>query len=183
MVVVAGLSPEASERLTGCAPGQLRGGAGPAARAACLDLVLATAPKVRFALDLAHHGYYSVHAPTAHLADDGRALVSLALYRRPGEAGDADRDRATLRTFARRMGVEHTLAERYLHDMTVSHGVPLASRGGMAGRPGVDQLGPDGVVLAGDWVGPTGLLADASLSSGRAAGLLAVRRCRTAQVA
>ena len=32
-----------------------------------------------------------------------------------------------------------------------------------------------GVTMAGDWVGPVGLLADASLASGRTAGLLAVR--------
>lgn len=172
-VIIAGLSPEAAERLAGREPGSLRAAAGPPVRAACLDLVLASPPKVTFALDLDHHGYYSLHAPVAGPSTGGRALVSLARYRRPDEIADADGDRATLRAFARRMGVETTLAERYLHDMVVTHGMPLATRGGLAGRPRVDALDTPGLLLAGDWVGPTGLLADAALSSGRAAGRLA----------
>lgn len=182
-VVVAGLPPEAAERLAGCEAGTLRNAAGPPVRAACLDLVLASPPAVTFALDLDHHSYYSLHAPVADLTSDGRALVSLARYRRPDEIADAERDRATLRAFARRMGVETTLTERYLHDMTVAHGMPLAARGGCAGRPRVDALGRDGVLLAGDWVGPTGLLADAALASGRAAGQLAAAAARARRAA
>jgi phytoene dehydrogenase-like protein len=174
-VICAGLGPEAAERLTGCESARLRNAAGPAVRVACLDLVLAASPTVTFALDLDNHAYYSVHAPVADLTTDGRALVSLARYRRPEEILDAGRDRAILRAFARRMGVETTLAERYLHDMTVTHGMPLAGRGGLDGRPRVDALGRDGLLLAGDWVGPTGLLADAALASGREAGQLAAR--------
>jgi len=43
----------------------------------------------------------------------------------------------------------------------------------------VTDTGVDGVFLAGDWVGPTGLLADAALASGRAAALGALRRSRS----
>jgi phytoene dehydrogenase-like protein len=189
-VIIAGLAPEAVERLVGREPGALRAAAGPAVRAACLDLVLASPPKVTFALDLDHHGYYSLHTPvtpvTSPVADPSsgdRALVSLARYRRPDEKADADGDRATLRAFARRMGVETTLAERYLHDMVVTHGMPLAARGGLAGRPRVDALGAPGLLLAGDWVGPTGLLADAALSSGRDAGQLAADIARARRAA
>ncbi len=182
-VIIAGLSPESAERVAGCAARALSDAAGPAVRAACLDLVLVSPPPVTFALDLDHHGYYSLHAPVADLASDGRALVSLAGYRRPDEIADADRDRATLRAFARRMGVETTLSERYLHDMTVTHGMPLAALGGVTGRPRVDELGADGPLLAGDWVGPTGLLADAALASGRAAGRLAAERARARRAA
>ena len=42
-----------------------------------------------------------------------------------------------------------------------------------AGRP-VTDTGTPGIHLAGDWVGPDGLLADASLASGHAAGLRAL---------
>ena len=35
--------------------------------------------------------------------------------------------------------------------------------------------GHPGVLIAGDWVGPVGLLADASLASGHEAALLALR--------
>lgn len=172
-VIIAGLGPEAVQRLTDTS--SLRSAAGPPVSVACLDLVLAAPPKVPFALDLDHHLYLSQHAPVADLATDGRALVSLALYRRPDQAADPERDRVTMRAFARRMGVETTLTERYLHDMTVAHGMPLASRGGLGGRPRVDALGRDGLLLAGDWVGPDGLLADAALASARDAGRLAAR--------
>jgi hypothetical protein len=65
------------------------------------------------------------------------------------------------------MGVDPSmrLGERYLHAMTATHGLPLADRGGSAGRPALDATGLEGVFLAGDWVGPTGLLADAAVAS------------------
>ena len=59
---------------------------------------------------------------------------------------------------------------RYLHRMVVTHGLPLASTGGLAGRPGVAVPGRQGAFVAGDWVGGVGQLADASLASGSAAG-------------
>lgn len=49
-------------------------------------------------------------------------------------------------------GVGATLAERYLHEMTVTHGMPLAARGGLAGRPAIDEPGRDGLFIAGDWI-------------------------------
>ena len=48
--------------------------------------------------------------------------------------------------------------------MTVTHGLA-----GVDGRPGVDTLGIAGVRIAGDWVGPDGMLADAAVASGVAA--------------
>jgi predicted NAD/FAD-dependent oxidoreductase len=48
--------------------------------------------------------------------------------------------------------------------MTVTHCLPTPE-----GRPAMDALGIDNVVLAGDWVGPEGMLADAATSSGLAA--------------
>lgn len=47
---------------------------------------------------------------------------------------------------------------------------------GLAGRPPVEVAHLPGVFLAGDWVGPVGLLADASLASGYAAGDAALHR-------
>ena len=62
------------------------------------------------------------------------------------------------------------------------HGRPLvahvmdraAESGGMRGRPTVTDSGVPGVFLAGDWVGPAGHLADASLASAEAAVAAAV---------
>jgi hypothetical protein len=58
---------------------------------------------------------------------------------------------------------------RYLPRLTVSHALVRADKGGLAGRPPAPVEDLPGVVLAGDWVGPQGLLADASCASGRAA--------------
>jgi hypothetical protein len=66
--------------------------------------------------------------------------------------------------------------QRYLHLMTVAHGTPQAATGGLAGRPPVSVTGRPGLFVAGDWVGPTGLLADAAVASGRAAAQQAVAR-------
>lgn len=62
---------------------------------------------------------------------------------------------------------------RYLHRMVACAALPVAAAGGMQGRPGVDT-GIDGVLVAGDWVGPVGHIADAALASGEAAGRAAV---------
>jgi hypothetical protein len=49
------------------------------------------------------------------------------------------------------------------------------------GRPAVDELGIPGVALAGDWVGPEGMLADAAVASAlRAAGVVQRQRLRAA---
>ena len=65
----------------------------------------------------------------------------------------------------------------------VAHDQPQAASGGLAGRPGVAILGTDGVFIAGDWVGPDGLLADAAVASGRAAGVAAAASLGARRVA
>jgi hypothetical protein len=52
----------------------------------------------------------------------------------------------------------------------------VPERGGLAGRPGAAVPGLDGVLVAGDWVGPVGHLTDAALVSGEAAGRRAAER-------
>jgi hypothetical protein len=61
-----------------------------------------------------------------------------------------------------------------LANMVVTHLLPSPEQG-LAGRPGVAVPGAAGIYLAGDWVGPSGWLADAALASGQRAGTLAVR--------
>ena len=56
--------------------------------------------------------------------------------------------------------------ERYLHRMVVVSASVTPTGGGLAGRPAVHDTGLDGVLIAGDWVGPDGWLADGSLVSG-----------------
>ena len=56
--------------------------------------------------------------------------------------------------------------------LVVTHGRPLPGRG-FAGRPPSAVPDVPGLFVAGDWVGPDGLLTDAVFASGRAAGRLA----------
>jgi hypothetical protein len=83
-------------------------------------------------------------------------------------------DRPELRTYAGLAGIteDQIVEERFLADMVVTHVLP-SPEGGLAGRPGVAVAGADGIYLAGDWVGPSGWLADAAMASGRRAGTLA----------
>jgi hypothetical protein len=53
--------------------------------------------------------------------------------------------------------------------MTVSYSLPLACDNGLSGRPAAHALENANVFLAGDWVGPTGMLADASAASAQSA--------------
>ena len=66
--------------------------------------------------------------------------------------------------------------------MTVAHTFPLARRGGLAGRPAIDAPAPANVFLAGDWVGPCGMLGDASAASALAAARAAVGLARRVAV-
>jgi hypothetical protein len=50
--------------------------------------------------------------------------------------------------------------ERFLPDMTVVHAIAAPE-----GRPEVDALGMERIALAGDWIGPDGMLADAAVAS------------------
>src|SRR6185436_3998372 len=58
---------------------------------------------------------------------------------------------------------------RFLPSLVVSNALVTAEDGGLAGRPPVEVPGVRGLCLAGDWVGPEGMLADASLASAEAA--------------
>jgi len=162
-VVLAAGGPAAVKALLPFTPGwQL----GADSTAACLDLGLRRPPVTRVAFGLDDPLYLSTHAPAAELAPSGAALVHVMRY----GARSSEEDRAQLWGFAQVAGIraDDVVVERFLHKMTVSHSLPRPG-GGLAGRPPVSLEEP-GLFVAGDWVGRDGLLADASLSSGAAAG-------------
>jgi len=139
--------------------------------AACLDVALARlpAPRNTFALGIDRPLYFSVHSSAARLAPEGGAVVHVARY---GKADDPGAVEAELDALLERMqpGYREVLVERrFLPSMIVAHDVPEAARGGLPGRPGPRVPGAPGIFVAGDWVGPEGMLADASLASARAA--------------
>lgn len=75
-------------------------------------------------------------------------------------------------------GWRDALVNRWLlPHMMVSHTVVTAAQGGTAGRPGPEVPDIGHLYVAGDWVGPDGMLADASLASAqRTVGLIVNRR-------
>ncbi len=141
-------------------------------KAACLDVALdrLERPRQRFALGLDRPYYYSVHSAAAKLAPKGTSVVHLMKYLREGVDQDAGAIERELESCLDRLQPgwrSHLVTRRFLPGMTVSYSLPLASENGLSGRPAVDGTGCPNVFLAGDWVGPEGLLADASAASAR----------------
>lgn len=147
-------------------------------RTACLDLALAQLPRDRptFALGVDRPLYYSVHSAAARLAPEGAALVSLMKYLPPTERADAAGDAAELEAWMDRLqpGWRDVLVERrWLPAMVASNALVTAADGGLKGRPGPRVPDAPGVFVVGDWVGPEGMLLDASLASAEQAAALA----------
>ncbi len=183
-VVLATGGPEAAARLLGHRPAAWDR-LGPPATAACLELGLRRPPATRFVMGVDEPLYFSTHAPPADLAPEGHAVVHVMRYLRPDEDRPADEVWAELRALARQAGVADgdVAEERFLARMVVVGGVPTAAGGGLAGRPPVAVEGRPEVLVAGDWVGPEGMLADAALASGADAGQRAADRAATLTVA
>ena len=139
-------------------------------RAACLDLALSrlTRPDNRFALSLDRPLYYSVHSAAAKLAPEGVAVVHVMKYLGNDTTASSQAVMQELESFFDQLQPgwrEHTMARRFLPAMTVAHGLPAADEDGLLGRPAVALPDRPNVFLAGDWVGASGMLADASAAS------------------
>jgi glycine/D-amino acid oxidase-like deaminating enzyme len=158
--VILAVSPKAVTELTGATLDVTP------VRAACLDLALDTLPQPRrtFALGIDRPLYFSVHTRSARVAErDGLHVIHLAKYLGPQDAGaDALPELEALCDAMQPGWRGHVVAKRFLPEMVVSNAVVTPN-----GRPAVDAV--PGVLLAGDWVGPEGMLADAALASAQAA--------------
>ena len=139
-------------------------------RAACLDLALARLPRPdnRFALGLDRPLYFSVHSAAAKVGPEGVAVVHVMKYLGTDTNASSQAVERELESFLDQIQPgwkEHIVARRYVPGMTVAHGLPSASERGLVGRPSVALPERPNVLLAGDWVGPVGMLADASAAS------------------
>jgi phytoene dehydrogenase-like protein len=183
-VVLATGGPDAAASILGDEPASWRR-LGPAVTVACLELGLVRPPARRFILGVDEPTYLSTHAPPARLAPEGGAVVHVMRYQPPGDDLPADEQRAILDRLARQAGItpDVVATERFLARMVVSGGMPTAAAGGLAGRPPVAVEGHPGVFVAGDWVGPEGLLFDAVAASAAAAGRQAAQRSATMAMA
>ncbi len=173
---------EAAALLDGALHGAVARWASEAApvEAACLDVALRRLPEPRstFALGIDRPLYLSVHSASARLAPEGGALIHVAKYLEAGAGVDAAGDRRELEGLLDLVqpGWQKELVHaRFLPHLTVSNAVVTAAQGGTAGRPGPEVPGARGLYVAGDWVGPEGMLADASVASARRAIELCLR--------
>lgn len=139
---------------------------------ACLDLALSRVPRptTNFALGIDQPWYFSVHSAAAKLGPAGGGLIHVAKYL-PVNASDSS---ASVRA-----ELEHVLDlvqpgwrevivhQRFLPEMTVANSNPKPVASGLGDRPQTAVSEIPGLFLAGDWVGPEGLLVDASVASAR----------------
>ena len=160
-------------------------GVGPAARAACLDLGTSEPPNQDLILGMDEPFYLSNHSTGGRLAPEGMWHVAAVSYLGAGDVGDRDElTRLASLGWGGETDLERvTVESRYLHDMTTAAAIPVAGGGGMAGRPDSSATGHDNVFIVGDWVGPRGHLADASMASARNAADAVARHLDSALVA
>ncbi|MGH3055174.1 MAG: phytoene desaturase family protein, partial [Gaiellaceae bacterium] len=149
-------------------------------KAACLDIALSKLPRPRatFALGIDHPLYLSVHSAVAKLAPAGSATIHVAKYLDPDVPTDAKADERQLEDLLDLVqpGWRGLVVERrFLPNMVVYHALVTAAQGGWRGRPGPTVPNIPNLYVVGDWVGPEGLLADASLSSAKQAAQLITR--------
>jgi phytoene dehydrogenase-like protein len=169
--VVAPGTPVAARALLPLAPAWP--GLGEAVTAACLDVGARQVPSPEYVIGLDAPVYGSTQSPPARLAPEGGAVVSVVRYGARSAAEDRPELDAHLGVLG--VGAEHVVTSRFLARMVVAAALPRAAAGGLAGRPAITDSGTAGVYLAGDWVGALGWLADASLASGQAAAVQALR--------
>jgi phytoene dehydrogenase-like protein len=167
--VVLAVSPGAAADLAPSAP-ELAAHAAAATpvRAACLDLGLSRLPVRRAlaAFGVDRPLYLSVHSAAARLCPEGSALVHLAMYLGgPGGDGDPERELEALMDKVQPGWREVVVERRFLPSLVVMNDLVDGGGGGWGGWRGVLVGGVRGLYLAGDWVGPEGMLADASLAS------------------
>jgi phytoene dehydrogenase-like protein len=146
-------------------------------KGACLDVALKKMPNpaLSFALHMEQPLYFSNHSRTARLSrNPEHSVLHVFKYHRSQDTYDPNVDLQELESFLERLQPgwkQERIASRFLPAMTVAHGLAAAERGPELLRetPVIEEL--PGLYVAGDWLTGEGLLADASLSSARAAAM------------
>lgn len=156
-------------------------------KAACLDIALERLPlpQTTFALGIDRPLYLSVHSAAAKLAPAGNAVIHVAMY-----LGSETLTPNTIRHELEELldlvqpgWQDLVIEQRFLPSMTVSNALTTAEQNGNSGRPGPEVPGIQGLYVAGDWVGAEGLLADASVASGKRAAEMAASKTLKAAAA
>src|SRR5215207_3740793 len=173
--VVLAVPPEDALRLLGddTAPHLARSVAGMApAYVAALDVALRALPNPRHPVvfDLEQPRFLTAQSTVADVAPRGGAVIHTFTqpdFRVPTKPAE---DRAALEDLLDQVQPgwrELVVEQRFLPRMLGSSTLPLMHQGSLAGRPAHHSPDVRNVYFAGDWVGPRGYLADASLDSAR----------------
>lgn len=175
-VVVAAGGARHVDRLVGGASPRIEAWASTARPilASALDLALDPESPVRMsAYGLGDPTYLVDHAVTAKLAPPGSALIHCLWYE-PDLAPDVDhRVHLEASLDLLRPGWRAEVVDaRFSRRLVVAHDRPQPGRD-EANRPTVRVPDLPGVFVAGDWITGAGMLADAAMASGRAAGIAA----------
>jgi phytoene dehydrogenase-like protein len=188
--VLIAADPATAARLTGERVASLQRAAAAAqpVLAATLDVGLRRlpAPRATFALGIERPLYFSVHSAAARLAPEGAALIHLAVYRGADPGGDPQRFEAELLGLldAVQPGWRAEVVEqRFAPHLKVAQDRATAARGGLRGRPDVAVPEVEGLFVAGDWVGPEGLIADAAAASAERAARMILARAEARRAA
>jgi phytoene dehydrogenase-like protein len=159
-----------------------------AVRAAALDIGLRRLPRpgILVALGIDEPTYFSVHSAAARLAPQGAAVVHVMKYLHADGPLDVTAVGQELEDLTDRIQPgwrDEVVHQRFTPNLVASNALVTAAGGGLAGRPGVEVAEVPGLFLAGDWVGPEGMLADASLASARRASATVLERLRSRRAA
>ncbi len=137
-------------------------------KAASLELGLSALPRpdALFALGVDGPWYASVHSASARLAPEGGAMVHVMKYL--GTAAASESELEAVMDVLQPGWRMRVVARRFRPTLVVSHLLPGAKTGGLSGRPPSEVPHVSGLYRVGDWVGPEGMLADASFASAEA---------------
>jgi len=173
-IIVAVHDPRrAVDLLAGPAAGRVRPAAEAtvAVRMAHLDVALRPAGRrLANVLSVDDDVFISVPSDVARVAPDGGMVVTVGRYLRTGEERvDWRPSLEAALTRVRPNWMDDVVDVRYVPSSLVAGDQARVATAGASRRPPVDVAGVTGLALAGDWIGPIGMLADAAVASGAAA--------------
>jgi phytoene dehydrogenase-like protein len=141
---------------------------------ACLDVALRRLPQPDrvVVLGVDKPLFFSAQSAYSKVTPEGSALVYTVKYLDPARPTEAEQDRRELEEWLDLIQSgwrEQVVEQRFLPHLTVANAMVAAAHGGMPARPSPQVPGIRNLYVAGDWVGPRGMLASASLASARLA--------------
>jgi phytoene dehydrogenase-like protein len=141
-------------------------------RVATLDTALSNLPNpdVPIAIGVDTSLYLSVHSASARLAPEGGAIIHVMKYMSSSYEPNPRQDRLEMEALLDMVQPgwrDVMIRQRLLPNMVVYNSLVTAEVGGITGRPDTKISGAENLYIAGDWVGPEGLLADASFASAK----------------